>query len=236
MIKLYSFGAGFGVADPSPFVLKIDAYLRMSGIAYETMANPANLRRAPKGKLPFIEDDGKIIADSFFITEHLQEQYDVKLDQWLSNEQKAVAHLITKSLDENFYWCMVYSRWMRDDTWPIIKQAFFGSLPFPLKQIVPAIARSGVKNALHKQGLGRHSDDEIKQILKYSLDSLSEVLGDKAYFLGDKPCALDAAAFAFLAEFILVTIDNSFNELARSYENLAQYCKRMQVEFYSDII
>ncbi len=27
MIKLYSFGPGFGVADPSPYVLKVDIYM-----------------------------------------------------------------------------------------------------------------------------------------------------------------------------------------------------------------
>jgi len=234
MIKLYSFCANFGVTDPSPFVLKIDAYLRMSGIEYETVSDLSNLRKAPKGKLPFIEDGGELIADSFFIAEHLKEKYGDKLDQWLSDEQKSTAHLVTKALDEDLYWCLVYSRWMREDTWPMIREAFFGAMPFPLKQIVPVIARSGVRSALKKQGLGRHSDDEIKQILKRSLNSLAVMLGDKAYFLGDKPCSLDATTFAFLAEFILVKIDNSFNEVARRHENLVQYCKRMQAEFYAE--
>ncbi|WP_163836289.1 glutathione S-transferase family protein [Spartinivicinus ruber] len=232
MVKLYGFGSGFGVADPSPFVLKVDAYLRMSGIKYETVSSMANLQKAPKGKLPFIEDDGKVVGDSYFIIEYLAEKYQSKLDQWLSDEQRAIAHLVAKSLDENFYWCIVYSRWMCDDTWPIIKKAFFNSMLFPVKQVMPTILRNGVKKSLEKQGLGRHSNDEIKKIFSHSLQSLSVMLGEKPYFLGDKPCSLDASAYAFLAECILVEIDNDFNKQARSFENLVSYCKRIQGEFY----
>ncbi|MEA1888330.1 MAG: glutathione S-transferase family protein, partial [Pseudomonadota bacterium] len=62
MIKLYGFGNNFGVADASPFVLKVDAYMRMAGIQFENIPGLVNLRKAPKGKLPFIDDNGKIIA------------------------------------------------------------------------------------------------------------------------------------------------------------------------------
>ncbi|MCX4026805.1 glutathione S-transferase family protein [Endozoicomonas sp. SM1973] len=234
MVKLYGFGSGFGVVDPSPFVLKVDAYLRMSGIKFETVSSIENLKKAPKGKLPFIEDDGKVVGDSYFIIEYLGKKYQSTLDQWLSDEQKAIAHLVSKSLDENFYWCIVYSRWMCEDTWPILKKAFFSSMPFPLKQILPSILRSGVKKSLNKQGLGRHSNDEIQQIYSHSLASLSAMLGEKSYFLGDKPCSLDASAYAFLAECILVEIDNDFNKIARRFDNLVGYCKRVQDEFYKN--
>ena len=234
MIKLYGFGAGFGVADPSPFVFKVNAYLRMAELDFEEISDQSNLRKAPKGKLPFIDDDGEIIADSFFIMEYLNKKYDIQIDQWMSAEQKSTAYHISKSLEEGLYWCLVYSRWMRDDTWPLIRDAFFSTLPFPLKFIVPPIARASVNSALKKQGLGKHSDSEIQHIFKQSLDSLSVLLGDNTYFMGDNICSLDATTYPFLAEFILADIDNPFNKLARSYANLKQYCERMQAELYEN--
>ena len=232
MIKLYGFGANFGAADPSPFVLKVDLYMRMAGIEFETIADMSNLRKAPKGKLPFIDDEGLRLGDSFFIIDHLKTKYAVELDQHLSDEQQAVAHLVSKSLDEGLYWSLVYSRWICDDTWPTIRQAFFGKLPFPLKQLVPPLARRGVVSALKKQGLGNHSVDEIQKIMNRSLQSLSAMLGHKAYFFGDKPSSFDASAFAFLTNFILIEIDNPFNEIARGYPNLVSYCQRINSEFY----
>jgi hypothetical protein len=56
MIKLYSFGPSFGVADPSPYVLKVDVYMRMANIEFTSVPDVKNLQKAPKGKLPFITD------------------------------------------------------------------------------------------------------------------------------------------------------------------------------------
>jgi len=67
MIKLFSFGPAFGLPDPSPFVTKINLYLKLSEIDFETVADVDNLRKAPKSKFPFINDDGEVIADSVFI-------------------------------------------------------------------------------------------------------------------------------------------------------------------------
>lgn len=233
MITLFGFGSHFGLPDPSPFVLKIDAYLRMTGIEFESVTDASNLRKAPKGKLPFIEDDGEIISDSFFIIEHLREKYHLILDDWLNEEQRAIANLIIKSLDENFYWCLLYSRWLHEDTWPRLKKAFFGGLPFPLSHFVPFLVWRGIKNALYKQGLGRHSDEEIMHIAEHTLENLSVLLADKPYFLGNQPCTLNSVVYGFLAQLILADLDNLMNRLAKNYENLVAYCNRIEIQYYA---
>jgi glutathione S-transferase len=234
MIKLIGFGRAFGVADPSPFVMKVDAFLRMSGLPYEYIGDPNALRRAPKGKLPMIEDDGKIVADSYFIFEYLRDKYQLRIDEHLSSEQRGLAHLLTKSLDENFYWTLVYSRWIREDTWPIVKTAIFGGLPAPLKLFVPAMVRRGVRSTLKKHGIGRHNETEIMQIFEHTLQSLKQILGEKNYFFGDKASSFDAAAFGFLSSFILVNIDNPYNQLARSYQSLMDFCQRINNIYYQE--
>jgi len=52
MITLYGFSPNFGLADPSPFVLLVDCYLRATGLDVETISDVNNLKTASKGKIP----------------------------------------------------------------------------------------------------------------------------------------------------------------------------------------
>ena len=146
MIKLFSIGPAFGLPDQSFFVSKVDSYLRINGIAFESVPDVNELSVDPKQKQPFIEDKGKVIADSAFIIDHINSQYNVTLDNELTDEQRAMAYLISKSLDENLYWCIVYSRWIDGDVWPIIRANFFDALPFPLNKVIPIVARRSTKH------------------------------------------------------------------------------------------
>ena len=51
MIKLYTFGPAFGQPDPSPFVMKAMALLRLSGQPYTTDVFAGGPNLGPKGKL-----------------------------------------------------------------------------------------------------------------------------------------------------------------------------------------
>jgi len=235
MITLYSFGPNFGLVDPSPFVLKVAAWMKFAEIDFDWSADLNHLRRAPKGKLPFIDDNGEVWADSWFIIRHLQRKYDDPLDAWLSYEQRAISSLVIKSLDENFYWTIIHSRWIKDDTWPTIRETFFGGMPLPLRQIVPWVARRATRTAFNKQGMGRHSDAEILEIAKDTLRSLSLLLGDKSWLFSDRPCTLDATVFAFVAQVTLVELDNELTRLGRQYDNLVQYCRRINDEHFGAV-
>ena len=232
MITLYNFGDFFDLPDPSPFCLKVHLYLKASGLEFTTESGTKYLRTAPKGKLPYIDDNGTIVADSNFIIDYLKSKYGDPLDSDLNAEQKAVARAFSKMLDENLYWCMVYSRWIDERQWPTIKKLFFGSLPFPLKLIVPGIARSGVKKSLFGHGIGRHSQEEILQIAKKDLTALSDYLGSKDYFLINKLTTLDVVAYAYLAELIIVPFDGELNKLARSFDNLVAFVERIKKQYY----
>ena len=234
MITLYGFGPAFGLPDPSPFVMKVDAYLRMTGMAFEKLAGIKYMRQAPKGKLPYIEDDGQVVSDSFFILQHLKAKYGDPLDEWLTPEQRAVSDLTIKSLDENFYWCVVQSRWLREDTWPQLKAVFFDRLPVPLKFIAPVMARRGVTASVNGHGIGKHSNEEIDAIARFSLQALSDLLGDKTYFMGGQPCTLDAAVYGFLSQPILSEIDNTLAQAAREFTNLVDFCERIRAKYYTD--
>ena len=79
------------------------------------------------------------MADSTLIIEHLKATYGDPLDAWLSAEQRAVALAFQRLLEENLYWAVLYSRWMEPQGWAMTKDAFFGTLPLPLRWVGPGL-------------------------------------------------------------------------------------------------
>lgn len=233
MITLYAFGPAFGVADPSPFVLKTDAFMRLNEMEFESRSSFKYLQKAPKGKLPYIKDGDQLIADSFFIQQYLTEKYQLKIDETITPEQHAQAHFISRAIEESLYWCIVYFRWIYAKNWPIIKEEFFSKMPFPLKIIAPFMARKSVISAMRGHGLSRHTEQEILTIAKGHLEAISTLLGDKDYCFGNQPCSLDATVFAFLAEIYLASLSSPLKELANNYTNLEKYCERFQAKYYA---
>ncbi len=236
MIELYNFGPRGKICDPSPFCVKVETYLRMTGLPFETHSSPDNLRKSPKDKLPFIRDDGQTIADSSFIIRHLEQKHDHMLDGHLTDAQKATAHGLIKMIDENLYWTMVHARWILDHNWVIIRQMFFGNLPFPLKLFVPNMVRKNVLKGMKGHGIGRHSNDEITEIGTWDLKALSDALGDKEYFFGDRPSSLDAAAYGILSQMVLSdTFTAPIFDAARKHDNLVAFTNRICDKYFADL-
>lgn len=233
MIKLYAFGRNLGLIDASPFVSKVHAFLKIAGLEYKTIYGHQNLGKSPKKKLPFIEDGSDKIGDSRLIIEYLTRKYSLTLDSHLSQSQKASAYLIEKALDENLYWCLVWSRWIQEDTWKIVKKALFRGVPFPLSVLVPTLLRRNVKKALLAQGMGRHSEAEIVEIANHSFQALSNLLGDNDYFYGNKIASFDATAYAFISSFTHAELDNEMNLQAKSYDNLVAYVDRIKHQYFN---
>jgi glutathione S-transferase len=112
MITLYSFGPAFGLPDSSPFVTKVELLLKMAKLLYRT--DTTGFARAPKGKLPYIDDGGAVVADSTFIRWHLEKKYRIDFDHGLNPAQKATAWAFEKMAEEQLYWVFVHERWMID--------------------------------------------------------------------------------------------------------------------------
>jgi glutathione S-transferase len=233
MIKLYKFGQIGGVCDASPFCVKVEAYLKLAGIPYETLSGAQNLRKAPKGKLPYIEDNGKIIPDSSLILKYLKETYGDHIDSHLSSTDKAIAHAFIKMIDEHLYWVLVHARWALEHNAKTLNRLFFGEIPFPLNKIIALKAQNHVKQALHGQGTGRHSANEITETGDLDLKSLSDFLGDKIYFFGDNPTSLDVTAYGILSQIILVSeFSAPIFDKAKSYKNLVAFTNRFHDEYF----
>jgi glutathione S-transferase len=236
MIKLHSFGPAFGLIDASPFVAKVKLFMAIHKIDYEELNDVSRLGKAPKKKFPYIEDGKNLVADSTFILEYLSKKYQIEMDAWLSDEQHATAYLVGKSLDENLYWCLVYSRWVDNDTWPAVRAQFFDGMPFLLRAIIPWLARKGTIKRLIGHGMGAHDAGQVLAIAKQSFASLSLLLADKPFFFGDKVSSLDIIAFVQLSSFTLASLDNPSNQAACEHHNLVAFTNRIQQIYFSELV
>jgi glutathione S-transferase len=234
MIKLTQFDPAFGLPNASPFCMKLETYLRMAALPYE--AAPSKLQdfgKAPKGKMPYIEDGGKLLADTSFIIDYLQQTYGDRLDGWLTAEQKATALAYQRLMEEHLYWAVVYTRWVEPAGWALTKAAFFDKLPAPLKWLMPPLARRGLVKQLRGHGMGRHSQAEIHALGQHDITALATFLGDKPYLMGSEPCSLDATAYAFIANLVVPPVESALKRHALQYPQLMAYCQRMRRRYYT---
>lgn len=227
MIRLHIFPARLkGTPNPSQFCVKLETAMRLAGVPhrvwYET--NPGN---GPKGKLPFIEIEGERIGDSTLVLYHLKDKLGVDLDRELSDTERALSHMLQRMVDERLYWVVVHSRWADERNWPAVREVFFGGLPFPLSRIVPRMARKQMRAALHAQGTGRHTSEEIYALGATDLAALSTMLGDKPFFFGDRPTMADVTVFACLINIVGPELANPLRDAALGHDNLMRHTDRM---------
>ncbi|MDD5034379.1 MAG: glutathione S-transferase family protein [Methylococcaceae bacterium] len=231
MIKLHQFSSHFGLPNASPFCMKMENYLRMSGLDFEVV-DDFDPRKAPKGKMPYIEDGDIKVADSGLIIEYLKTTYGDSLDAHLSAEEKAVSLAFTRLLDEHLYWALVHVRWIDAEGWKITRDRYFQAVPTPLRGIIAYLSLRGARKQIWGHGMGRHSPEEIEALAKADISALSDYLGDKPFFMGENPTTLDAVAYAHLANILWVPYEGAIKRHTSALPNLEAYCLRMKARYY----
>ncbi len=212
--------------NPSPFCMKVENYLRLAGLPFQTQVTLPF--KAPKGKLPFIiDEDGRRIPDSGHIVAHLEATRGGRLDGALTVEQRALGHLIRRTCEESLCFIGMYSRWFDEPGWSILKPAFFGHLPRPARWFVPTLVRRTLRRDVLGQGTLRHGRDEIYALGCADLDALANSLGDRPFYLTDRPTSVDACVHAFVANILKPPIDTPLKAHAERLTPLVAFIARM---------
>ena len=232
MITLYNFGPAFGLTDPSPFVAKTETLLKMAGLPYRCARG--SLAKAPKSKIPYIEDDGMLIGDSTLIRWHLERKYGADFDAGLSQQERATAWAFEKMAEDHLYWALVHERWMDKGNFARGPGLFFAGIPMPLRQAITSFVRRRVRRMLHAHGMGRHGADEIVALGTRSIDSVAAFLGDKAFFMGDQPSGVDATLFGFVGGALAPVFEGRLRRAAERHDNLRRYVGRLAAKYYPE--
>lgn len=228
VVVLHMFGRGKNCPNLSPFVLKLETYLRMADIKYEIdFEEPLG----SKGKSPWITLNGQEFTDSQLIMEHLAVQFNKDFSAHLTQEEKATAHAFRTMLEEHTLWTLAYWRFVVDHG----RTVFTGMhIPFFLRFMGKAFVRK-VKNACWLQGIGRHSPSEIENMGRQDLAAISAYLGEKDFLMGDKPTEVDCAIFGFLCQLMWASAGSPYvRMLENDFPNMRSYCLRVRDKFWPD--
>ncbi|HET6467887.1 MAG TPA: glutathione S-transferase family protein [Geminicoccaceae bacterium] len=224
-MTLFQFPAVWG-RNPSPFALKLETWLKLAGIPYQ-VRETTSFGRAPKGKVPYIEDAGRLIGDSTLIIAHLKATRGIDPDAGLDDRERAEALALQRLFEDHLYFVMVWSRWVDPAGWAETGEALFAVLPGPLRPAARRYARWRVRRMLHQQGLGRHRRDEIYAMGRDDLRAVADYLEERPFFMGERLTGIDAVAYGFLANILLVPVETELKRAAEELPNLVAWVDAM---------
>lgn len=228
MIVLHQFDSVFGLPNASPFCMKLETFLKMSGLPYqiEPVRDPT---ATPKGKAPFVEIDGEAVGDSALIARLLEEHYGIDLDRGLTPGERAASHAFCVMLEERTYFALLHERWIDERNWPIVRDAYLGDLPPPIQDQI----RERTRGRLAGQGMGVHRQEEIQALAIGDIDAIAAWLSEMPFFMGGAPTKADCTVHAFVCNLLGGPFATPISDAARRHPNLVAYNGRMLDRFWA---
>ncbi len=225
-----TFGA-WGMPTVSPFVLKLLTWLRMAGLPHEYRGG--NPFRAPKGKVPYIELDGRKMGDSQLIIEALSARHDIRLDDHLTPEKRATGHALRRMMEEATYFHSVRFRWLEEDGWPAQVAAFSPHMPPLVGPLLLRRIRSQLRKANWLQGSGRHDRGTASAQVIADVAAVRDLLVGP-YLFGEEPSSFDATVSSFLWQLQDYPVDTPQKQAA-SDQKLLSYVDGMRRRYYPEL-
>ena len=226
MLQLIQFPRLLGMMNASPFCMKVEVFLKLAGLPY-TVDDQRLPMRLPKRKLPALQDGDTLVCDSQAIIEHLQQCYHDQLPATLRTPELGADLALRRMLEEHGYFAGLWGRWIDEAGFAVVQPAFFKQVPAPLRGVVATLVRRKMQRDLLGQGMGRHSPAEIHARACADLDATQAMLGERPFFGGAAPSALDATVYAFLANGLFVEINSAVRSHLQGLAALVAYCARM---------
>ena len=219
----------------SPYVDKLEVWLKLAAVPYEEVERPVGelLEHSPLKMIPYVELDGRPMADTGIIIDRLRELHNDPLDDArLSHAQHMKGEMLRSICEVDFLYIMVYERWLDGDykTW-----ANFLASERPENERDAAAEEwlqfmTGVANTVR---VGRYDKEHIRKDFRKKMEVFSHCLGDGPWLFGDKPSSYDAGFYGFMSSTIHYPIpENAHVKISREYTNLVEYCDRVRKLVY----
>jgi glutathione S-transferase len=259
-LTAYVFNGETRSISGSPFTTKLLAYLRFAGIPHNV--KEAQFEKAPKNKVPYIAHAGSFFGDSQLIIRYLANTFDVaKMSvaavkdlnglskafvpfDSLSPTDQALSDSIRLTCEGEMYWALCNCRWGGDiglgnneALWYTTRDTYFGKIPAFIRYLLTPMIRVQILKDAWGYGLIRHSPEDQMYLASRAVRSLSNLLGKKAFFLGDFPSECDCSALGALE----CVLDDSrwpnplTDFIRKECPNLEAYVTRVRQIVFSDV-
>uniref|UniRef100_A0A0P6G316 Failed axon connections n=1 Tax=Daphnia magna TaxID=35525 RepID=A0A0P6G316_9CRUS len=242
VVYLYQFARTTSLPSLSPYVLKVETWLRLTGLKYENVDHKFKLY-SKKGQLPFVEVNGQQIFDSSNIIKELSQKFEKDIDAGLSNEQKTISHAMISMVENHL--TFVIMAWRAKNPGEMVngykinfQQSLGSKIPNAILNFLFKINYGHrASKKVKAQGIGVHKPDEIVEMGKEDLKALSELLADKPFFFGDEPTLLDVVVFASTAQIYFISDDAKYalkEFMVEQCANLVGHVSRIKERCFSD--
>jgi glutathione S-transferase len=234
MLTLHTFGPFMGASDPSPFVLKAMALLRMAGVPYRpVVGNPLT---APHRFLPMIEENGAKTPDSALIRAWIEQKHGFDFDQGLTAAERAVALAMQRLCEDHLYFALLHARWCDDAVFALgLGRHMFEAFPPPLRPLIKTVLRRANTARLRGQGLGRHGGEQVAAFGVQDIDALAAFLADKPFLMGAGPCGADASLFGTIEAILTPPLPIALRAAIAGHANLVAYRDRFARRYFPEL-
>ena len=196
MIVLHQF-------EMSPFCDKVRRMLRWKGLEYEVkdypLADRKALRRLSKAaKLPSLEHDGEMIADSTDIAYHLEARFPEPPLLPSDPSERGLVHMIEDWADESLYFCEMYLRFTLPHNGlrniPRLLELERGFAKMMLQRLIA----KGMRKIISTQGLARKPLDWVLADITRHVQAIADRLEGKEWLVGDALTLADLSVYSEL--------------------------------------
>lgn len=197
MYKLYQF-------EISPFCDKIRRALRYKKLPFEIVdvavtTAPLVVRRLHgAGKLPCLDMDGRLVADSTDIAEALEEAHPEPRLFPLDPKERALAHVLEDWADESLYFYEIRVGWGDREVQRGLLPRLLAHDPAPLAALARLVVPIALRRTAKSQGIGRKTDEAIARDVRRHVTALDATLEGRSFLVGDALTIADLAVFCQL--------------------------------------
>jgi glutathione S-transferase len=232
-LRLCTFAPAWGLPTAGPFGLKLEACFRMLEVPYQR-AFEGDVRKGPKRKSPWIEEGDLRLGDSELILEHVARTRGRVLDRELDPTDRARSHVLRRMLEEHYHQVFEYELFALDAGFASMKRMMQAKIPALVRPLVVPIVRRGFVKHLFERGIARHSPAEVEAMGRADVDALADWLGERDWFITDRPTKADASAFGLLAVAIRSQLPTPVCQYTRSKANLVAFVDRMLARLFPE--
>lgn len=239
-IFVFNFAPVPHVYSVCPFGIKLESFLRINKIPYESVYGGGF---SSKGMMPFVRFDhpeketGYEIPDSNVIIRRLyRELGEGSSESRLTPAQRATTHFVVRTLEEHTQQVGFYYRY------GLNMESFLEVLDIK-RRFKPGVSKfwgnAQPQVTLGKtkaRGLTRHTDREIWEFSNEDVQAIADVLGDQKFVLGgDEPTLVDCAVFGHLSQFLWIPIDFPQRQyIVENCPGLIQFMNRFRDTYWPD--
>ena len=227
-LRVYTFMPGWGLPSTGPFALKLLAWLRAEGIAYEQVIENRS-DRGPLGKSPWIERAGQRMGDSDAIIRALAaERRRPDPTRAAATTGEAGAQALRLAFEERFHQVLEWELFLHPAGAEGMRAMVRTTLPPVVSDAVFASLRRHFRRQLQARGLGRLSPAEIEAEGRALLDLLRHSIRDDGWLWPDGPGLPDFAVWGQVAPLLRWPMRTPVAEAAKTDAAVAAWAARVE--------